>query len=344
MLSYVEDYIIFEIRDMYKEFKIEALKIKYGDDIIKEITLRNKWFVFRNLTVMSKSDSQFFELESHTINGNTLHVQGVFSFPLPYTEDCVIAVDDKGRKYTLTHIADERPVCSICHICMERRVLAADIPLNEVTSIKFRMIYNGIEFDLNTTPGSFTAFADSNNMLYYNEGEYTLTFSDQTLFVHDSSFAKKQERRIIRSLIKNKCKRALYLRCILPRLKKNNSENSILFFANGNLGEIGYNNPQETVEQILSEYQPEKVYVVYDNNNEWLSQYGITLDIDNSLEDQKKLFLINGVFSFNRTWQKFKEPLGWHNKLVKDLYRYKQISCRSSLIPTMKSKEQLENA
>lgn len=343
LLEYIDDYIILNQKGFWKEYKVAAIKIKYGDAAVKEIELRNNKFVFRNLTVMDRNDRQIIALSGHDISDGILHLKAVLTFPLDYKEDMVFACDDSGKKYPMKCTGKLQPKCSMGRVCMEKLELSADIPLSGVKSLCVMMNYNGIEFKVNMNPGNYTSFDKDNRLCCYNSGENSLRFEGNELKIY-ARCARKFRNEEIKDCIKNRRKRALYFRLTVPRLQKQNKENSILIMAGGMLREMGYTDPREIVDQIIAESKPEKVYIVCDKVNEWLLEYGTPLNLDD-MNDQKKLFLIKGLFSFSPAWDKAVNPLGWHNKFVKDMYQYKYIDkLPQQLIPTTLSKEQMDNA
>jgi CDP-glycerol glycerophosphotransferase (TagB/SpsB family) len=99
LLQNIDDYIILEQRNLWREFKVYALCLKYGRDITEEYRYNHGKFLFNNLVIESLDNKKKVVAEFFNVNKNKLVLEGYINLFLPTGSFELFFETNNGEKY-----------------------------------------------------------------------------------------------------------------------------------------------------------------------------------------------------------------------------------------------------
>ena len=144
LLKYINDDIIMEQKYIWKEYKIIALSIKYGRDVVKEFKYIDGKIYFNNLRIYRLSKSQSIKVKRIKIGFKSVKIKGTINLYLPKEEyDLYIKINNKAKKIKeLTTFKTEESILGTLDHYKEFNL---KIPLKEKeTKLEFGIKYKGI--------------------------------------------------------------------------------------------------------------------------------------------------------------------------------------------------------
>ena len=99
LLKYINDDIIMEQRYLWKEYKIIALSLKYGKDVVKDFEYIDGKIYFNNTRIYRLSKSQSIKIKELKIGFKSIKIRGIINLYLPKEEyDLYIKINNKSKK------------------------------------------------------------------------------------------------------------------------------------------------------------------------------------------------------------------------------------------------------
>ena len=95
LISYIDDNIILEQKNMYAEYKFEFLKLKYGDNAYNNLTYRHHRLYYNNLYLSNIRHKGAICLNSLSIDNDQINISGTFNTYLPQSAYKLYAVINK---------------------------------------------------------------------------------------------------------------------------------------------------------------------------------------------------------------------------------------------------------
>ena len=174
----IDDHIICEQRNITPEYKLQCLRMKYGDRIYDEFRLMNGGLVFRNLWWFAPAGKNILQYVGHEINRGVLTVAGEVHMPLPKEHYEIFAEDGRGKRYPLRFDARaEKDQYSFDQVCLTVRPFEVNIPLRDAASVRFMLRYRSAEIPMTITAEKFTALSCDPPEAYWVQDGYVFTNS-----------------------------------------------------------------------------------------------------------------------------------------------------------------------
>lgn len=224
ILLQIDDYIICEQRNIYKEHKLFCLRLKYGDDIYSKFQLISGRFLFNNLTWCTTDNRVIFNYWWHGVDEEgVMRLTGEINFPFPKEDYEIFAQDDLGNRYPLSYDENaEKKKLALGQVCLTIRPFEVELPLERVGKIQFILCYQRVETPLYIHAGKFSRLSADPPESYSDVGGYLFTRTDDTILVEPTTagLAKAHKRALWRGLFRRRDKRAIVCRVFAALLRR----------------------------------------------------------------------------------------------------------------------------
>lgn len=224
VLIQIDDYIICEQRNIYKEHKLYCLRLKYGDNIYSQFQLISGHFLFNNLTWCMTDNRVILNYWWHGVNKEgTMRLTGEINFPFPQEDYEIYAQDDRGNRYPLSYDKNaEKTKLALGQVCLTIRPFEVELPLAQVSQIQFILCYQNVETPLYINAGKFSRLSTNPPESYCSVGGYIFTRTSNTIQVEPATaeHAKARKRALWRGLFRRREKRAIACRVSAALLRK----------------------------------------------------------------------------------------------------------------------------
>ena len=185
LLSYIEDYIIFEQKYINKEYKILALCMKYKKDVRKELYYKDAKIFFNDIKIFSIKNNSLFKISKlNVINNKILKVEGIINCFLPQEDYDIFARTEDNKKIKIKNYRyiDEKD--SIIGKLNYIREFSVDIPINTyLTDLRFIMNYKSNKKRLKLVFTQFSKLSNENNRLFFIQKDYIIYSEDNSIFI-----------------------------------------------------------------------------------------------------------------------------------------------------------------
>jgi len=224
ILCRIDDYIINEQRNIYKEYKIYCLRLKYGDDIYSQFQLISGKFIFHNLCWCETGNRAILNYWWHGVDANgIMRLTGEINFPFPKDTYSIFARDNLGNCYPFEYDENmEKSKQSLGEACLIIRPFELRMPLEGVSRIELFLRYQNAEFPLFINAGRFSLLSRNPPESYCRIRGYLFSCTDRAILVEKDNpqIAKKHKRALWRGLMKRKDKRAIACRLCAAVLRR----------------------------------------------------------------------------------------------------------------------------
>lgn len=224
ILMHIDDHIILEQRNIYKEHKIFCLRLKYGDDIYSQFKLVAGNLMFHNLCWCRMDNRAILNYWWHGIEkAGSLRVTGEINFPFPKEDYEIVALDSAGNRFPLIFDEyQERQKLSLGQPCLTLRPFEVTLPLEGIEWVEFRLTYQRAEFPLYINAGKFSE-ASMNPPESYSVKEGWLFSRTETRLQMEPYSRKslhRHRRMLWKGLFQRKDKRAIVCRLFAAVLRR----------------------------------------------------------------------------------------------------------------------------
>lgn len=224
ILLEIDDYIIHAQRNLYKEYKIYCLRLKYGDDIYSQFQLISGKFIFHNLCWCETGNRAILNYWWHGVDANgIMRLTGEINFPFPKDTYSIFARDNLGNCYPFEYDENmEKSKQSLGEACLIIRPFELRMPLEGVSRIELFLRYQNAEFPLFINAGRFSLLSRNPPESYCRIRGYLFSCTDRAILVEKDNpqIAKKHKRALWRGLMKRKDKRAIACRLCAAVLRR----------------------------------------------------------------------------------------------------------------------------
>lgn len=232
ILQYIEDYIIFEQKNIYVEHKLYILSLKYGRDIRYDLNYRKGSLYFNNLEIYKiKNRNKILKIDILEINKGILHLEGKVSTPL--LKECYRVYINKNSEKELLPIEEgKKSLYGKNNFSLERKKLIyyntfkLDIPLKGLKKLSFEFQYKDEPCNkLALSWGNYSKISGENNS-YYAKGKYLIYYNNKKICVRKNKRKIRilYELRYDYALIKNRKSNICFIRWLYFLRKKINKK------------------------------------------------------------------------------------------------------------------------
>lgn len=329
ILDEIDDYIIWLWPHLWKEFKLACLKLKYGKDILNEFEYRKGELFFHNLSWCNFDDPSIITLVEHHVKDSALILDGKINLPFPSDFYRIVLMDDLGNKYAVQEYpGDESNIrLSMGEPCLVKRCFRGCVPLDGVSKLSILIQWGNIERIIPFSCGKFSQLTKRMKHSYCVSGGYLFAIVGKEIAVLPDTprFRKQYEHALRKELRKQGCKRALFLRTILPIVKRMLGNKKVWIISDRitrakDNGEFIFRYLHECPQpNILPYFAISKKSPDYKR----MKRYGRVIPME-GIRYQVAFLAADCVLS--SLWGNVTEdPFGWHRDLVKDLCHYRFI-------------------
>ncbi len=329
LINQIDDYIIYSTPNLWKEYRLACLKLKYGEDIFHSFECRNGRLFFHNLMWCSLEDSTILTIVEHHVEGDALILDGKINMPFPVEYYEIFTEDNFGNRYlTVDYPGDEGNIrLSLGEPCLIKRCFRVEVPLSGVSNICFKIRWGEVVRNLPLGFGKFSKLTQKlkNNCCF--DGDYLFRVSGRFIMVESAVNAlyMKWENAIRDELREKKYKRALMLRILSPIVRKRLQGKKLWLISDRSTrardnGEFLFrylsHHPQKDIEVYFAISKESKDY-------RRIKQYGKVVEIGSFWY---QLIFLTADAVLSSTWgYAIEDPFGWHRDYVKDLFHYRYI-------------------
>lgn len=207
ILQKIQDNIIIEQKDIFVGHKILMLNLKYGKNILEEITMKKPHVYFNDMHLTNLKNKSVFKIIIMEIQNDELVLEGLVQCILPKSDYKIyVEYDNKKRdEIELVPFATKDKISIFGKVTNTQRY-SIKIPLKKKKRIKFIFKYKkNIEIKLNA---DFDKFAKLNDLdeSYYSRNGYIIKQENSTVLIKKSrkKLLLKYEWNYLKSLIKIK--------------------------------------------------------------------------------------------------------------------------------------------
>ena len=237
ILLQIDDYIICEQRNIFKEFKIYCLALKYGEDFYRRLKLLDGRIMFEELTLCRTDNGAIFNYWRHEVTEEgRLRLYGEINFPFPPGDWDAYVLDDQGRRSPLvfTGKGGEKKY-ALGDLALAIRPFVAEAPLEGVRSLRVCLRYLGVEFPLYINAGKFSQLSFDPPESFSQTGEYVFSRTRTEILPEQTSPAvlRQHRRALRRRLLHSKDKRPIVYRAAARMLGRISGSGDVrIFFGN----------------------------------------------------------------------------------------------------------------
>lgn len=222
LLEEIDDFIIWEQRNLWREFKLFALSIKYGKQIHQELISRGGELWFHNIKIYPKRTSIALEIPIVDIENETLYIEGRVGMVLPKNTFSIFA-QSNGTEYPVQffELDESAKRFSLGEIIHEVVGFKVEIPICQKTdSVSFYLIYQGTQIQLGYHFSFICKMTTSIINAYWRCGKYVLRSENGIIkiYPYTPALVRRFERDLDKELIKNRQLKVLGWRWLITFL------------------------------------------------------------------------------------------------------------------------------
>lgn len=207
ILQKVQDDIIIEQKDIYVGHKILMLNLKYGKNILEELTMKKPHVYYNDMHLTNLKNKSVFKIIIMEIQNDELVLEGLVQCILPKSDYKIyVEYDNKKRKEIELIPFTIKDKVSIFGKVTNLQRYKIKIPLKKVKRFKFILQYKeNAEIKLNADFEKFAKLNDLEESYYFKNG-YIVKQKNSTILIKKCSKKSqlKHEWKYIRSLLKIK--------------------------------------------------------------------------------------------------------------------------------------------
>ncbi len=168
LLQDVDDQIIMQQKNIYSEYKIKILSIKYGEDITKKFNYLNHGLYFRNIQLINLEKSNCLKIETMNFTNDQIDFRGFVNCHISKEDFYIDLVVNKKDRYKLDLKDTEIGVSTVFNEKLNSKLgFKIVIPEREINNICFELVYkNNYITRLNISNG-VNSKLDSKSKIYY---------------------------------------------------------------------------------------------------------------------------------------------------------------------------------
>lgn len=219
LLEEIDDYIILEQRNLFKEYKIYALCLKYNRDIRRDFECRKNTLYFKNQEMYQIKNNRLFKINILDIKKDKLYLEGEIQSIIPRDDYRIFLLDNDKKEYNIGYydMSFKDSLGLNNEILKDVRGFKVEIPIRKLKKIKviisYRNVHN-LKVKLN-----FGAYAKINEKVigsYYLTRKYIINCKDDVVYTikNKRGLHKKYELKYLKELKRRKEYKVIFYRCI----------------------------------------------------------------------------------------------------------------------------------
>ena len=321
LLRNINDSVIMDSKNIWKEHKLYALSLKYDCDIIKKCEFHEDSLYFNGYNLLSFKDHSILKINVINISKGKFQIAGQVNCPINEKDYCIY-IETNGKKEKLkTIVSPFNSKQAIDGELYSNLLFNNNINFNDKLNIKFYISYKDEEILMNP---SFTQNGRISELmsLHYNKDGYMCYYENNTIIIEKNRFTKSfnLELKVLNSIIKDKKRNVLIYR-LLAKILKMFKRKEIWFVSDRTM--VANDNGMHLFKYINSINHKEKVYFIIDKKssdyNE-MKKYGKVIAY-NTLKYKLYYFLADKVISSQAdVW--VLNPFGRSEKYYRDIFTY----------------------
>lgn len=145
-LSVVEDFIIMKQKNIYKEYKLHAFQLKYGEMWRDMLRNSHGTIYFDNLKIMELGNDRYLlQIFSIEQTGDELELEGYVNIPLEEDSYQIFAKDGKSKHFPeYFSLGESADTHSLRKVILVRRGIRFRMPLHDHSDIRFFIQHKNI--------------------------------------------------------------------------------------------------------------------------------------------------------------------------------------------------------
>lgn len=227
LLNEIDDKIILEQKRLPVEYKIEALKIKYGRNVTDDFIFKKNSLEFNDNVVIDFENSKSFTIETINYNDSFIEFRGFSNIPLDKDDFEIYCVVNDKKKYKLDLVdtkINERKVFN--ELFATNKGFKLEFPSKSIDSVRFLFVYKRKNETTLIPNFSLNTKIDNNIKLYYVKDDVIYFCTKDEIKVVNNSFINRFSfgiKYIVQLLLQKKFKILVirFLVFILKIFKKN---------------------------------------------------------------------------------------------------------------------------
>lgn len=212
LIRRVDDYIIWEQKNLWREYKLFALSIKYGDDVYKKMDCREGGLFFHNIPIYPAKTGVSVEVAITDIKDDVLYLEGRFTMvllPGTYTLNVINNKDIYPAK--IFHLDESAKRLALGTIIHEIVGFKVEIPLvkQDCNTVSFQLMYRGVPVNLGMHFSFICKLTQKDKNLFWCCRDYILKPENSQIEIYPYSKKKHSEleHKLNKGLLKSKkCK------------------------------------------------------------------------------------------------------------------------------------------
>jgi len=219
-LKYVEAYIIFEQRNIFKEQKLFTLSLAKDLSVYEQIIYKDDTFKYKNFRLFKKDEQSIISIIIIKAEDNEIYLEGKINLPLKQDQYRVYVRDNLLQEYELEFFnlgAENELVCA-GHVYHKVIGFKVKIPYHKVESLSFYMEYHGYQIGpLGMNFWFMAKLTKKINSSYFAQGKALLTYEKNTLYLKKNTFLQRLncEMKVWLELLKKRSIRTACWRAII---------------------------------------------------------------------------------------------------------------------------------
>lgn len=232
VLKQIDDYVILEQKIIFSEYKIFALRLKYGEEFRQRLYFDGRFICINGEKIFSLRKKSILDLYVLEIVDGNLKLHGNAGIPFEEFEYEIYFTDSKGNKYVAANTpAYKSEKKSLGEVILCKKGFDITIPLGEnKLEIKAFIIINGTKYKLNIRFKDWAKLSNDLSASYYYNSGYIIKKRDNGLLVTKNNKSFRSEIKLWCELFQQRKFKIIFKRAFLKLAKKIKGKHQIWLF------------------------------------------------------------------------------------------------------------------
>lgn len=328
VLKYIDDNIIMKQKNIYKEHKILALSMKYGEDTVRHMEQVDNGIYYHGTGICQTENMVQIKLAYIEIKKGVLMLEGLINTPFHPNDYTVNAMDENGTIYKIGSLIDfkrKEKICLYGHYYYEKQFkMYIYMQEKERAEITFYVSYKkGNKIPVIPVFLNICMLNTSTNRGYLKTGGWTVHADDEKLIFDNTNIHPKvfTELKFQLSLAKIKKWKPILYRIASNILKK--AFRKDIWIISDRENEAGDNG--ECFFKYVSNHKPKGVCPIFaisksSSDYKKMKPFGKVVNSDSIW--YKLLFLCADKVISSQANESTINPFGSYRKYLKDMYQF----------------------
>lgn len=142
ILKEIDDKVILNQRNLFIEYKVEIMKLKYGRDVRKDFIYSNGILKFNNNNIFDLTEKLYLNIETINYNKEEIEIRGFVNLLLDLNDYSINCVVNNKRKYNLSLVETKIYTRKVFNKeFLSNKGFCLKIPKENIKTISFELIY-----------------------------------------------------------------------------------------------------------------------------------------------------------------------------------------------------------